>query len=389
MTSPKSRLPLQLTIITFGRLLFNTGVRVVYPFAPAFARGLGVPLADVYSLIALRNFAGFLSPLFSPLSARYGRRATMAGALLFFAIGCAVVFIWPAYWPFGLTLAVIALAKVIYDPAMQAYVGDNVPYAKRGRAISITELSWAGALLLGAPAVGLLIRTMGWQAPFVWLAVLAGITAVFLWRVLPQTKSRTDSRGSDLRDVWRVVRHNRVIWAAMLFTALIMASNELLFIVFGGWLEFNFGLSLLALGFSASLIGGAEVLGEVFSGWSVDRFGKRPVVMLTGSLNVAASLLLPFTDFNLPLALTAYFLLFLFFEITVVGSIPLLTEIVPSARTVVMSSVLAASALGRALGAWLGPALFSEVGFVGNGIAAAVLMTLAVLVLAYGIREGE
>ncbi len=389
MTSSKSRLPLQLTIITFGRLLLNTGLRVVYPFAPAFARGLGVPLADVYHLIALRNFTGLLSPLFSPLSARYGRRATMAGALLFFTLGCAIVFIWPAYWPFGLTLAVIALAKVIYDPAMQAYVGDNVSYAKRGRAISITELSWAGALLLGAPAVGLLIRTMGWQAPFVWLAILAGITAVFLWRILPQTKSRSDSRGSDLRDVWRVVRQNRVIWAAMLFTALLMASNELLFIVFGGWLEFNFGLSLLALGFSASLIGGAEVLGELSAGWSVDRFGKRPVVILTGSLDVVASLLIPFTSFSLPLALAAYFLLFLFFEITVVGSIPLLTEIVPSARTVVMSSVLAASALGRALGAWLGPVLFSEVGFVGNGIAAAVLMLLAVLDLAYGIREGE
>lgn len=387
MKRQKTSLSLQLIIITFGRLLLNTGLRVVYPFAPAFARGLGVPLADIYHLIALRNFAGFLSPLFSPLSTRYGRRATMAGALLFLAAGCAVVFVWPAYWPLGLTLAVVALAKVIYDPAMQAYVGDNVPYAKRGRAISVTELSWAGALLLGAPAVGLLIRTMGWQAPFVWLAVLAGVTAVLLWRVLPQTQRKQDHRGADLRDVWRVVRQHRVIWAAMLFTTLIMTSNELLFIVFGGWLELNFGLSLLALGFSASLIGGAEVIGEIFSGWSVDRFGKRPVVIITGSLNVVAGLLLPFTSFSLPLALAAYFLLFLFFEITVVGSIPLLTEIVPSARTVVMSSVLAASALGRAAGAWAGPVLYAEVGFVGNGVAAAVLMALAVLVLAYGIHE--
>ena len=387
MRPAQSRLPVRLAVITFGRLLFNTGLRVVYPFAPAFARELGVPLAAVYDLIAWRNFTGFLSPLFSPLPARYGRRATMAGALLLLAAGYAVVFIWPAYWPFGLTLAVIALAKVIYDPAMQAYVGDNVPYARRGRAISVTELSWAGALLLGAPAVGWLISVFGWQAPFVWLAVLAGGTAVLLWRVLPRTRRRNGARGDNLRDVWRVVRQNRVIWAAVLFTTLIMASNELLFIVFGGWLEFNFGLNLLALGFSAGLIGGAEMLGEIFSGWSVDRFGKRQIVIMTGSLNMTASLLLPFTGFSLPLALGAYFLLFLFFEITVVGSIPLLTEIVPSARAVVMSSVMAASALGRAAGAWAGPPLYNEVGFWGNGIAAAALMGAAVLVLAYGIRE--
>ncbi|MEJ2749792.1 MAG: hypothetical protein P8183_18070, partial [Anaerolineae bacterium] len=87
----------QLVVITFARLLLNTGLRMVYPFAPALARGLGVELTSVYQLITLRNFSGFFSPVFGPLSERYGRRLVMAGAILLFGVGTAVVVIWPAY----------------------------------------------------------------------------------------------------------------------------------------------------------------------------------------------------------------------------------------------------------------------------------------------------
>ena len=95
--------------------------------------------------------------------------------MLLFSLGCFIVVIWPTYWALGLTLAAMGVAKVIYDPAMQAHVGDVVPYAQRGKAIAFTEYSWALALLLGAPAAALAIQKWGWQSPFFWLALLAGL----------------------------------------------------------------------------------------------------------------------------------------------------------------------------------------------------------------------
>ncbi|MFQ5436390.1 MAG: MFS transporter, partial [Anaerolineae bacterium] len=136
MSEKKPSLSLQLIVISLARLLLNTGLRVVYPFAPALARGLGMELTAVTNLITLRNFSGFFSPLFGPLSERHGRRAVMVGAMLFFSGGTALVFLWPAYWPLGVTLIIISLSKLIYDPAMQAYVGDIVPYHQRGKAIA-------------------------------------------------------------------------------------------------------------------------------------------------------------------------------------------------------------------------------------------------------------
>ncbi len=362
---------------------------MVYPFAPAFARQLGVPVTAVYRLVTIRNLAGFLSPLFGPLSERFGRRAILFGSMIFFSAGCLLVWLQPSYWLFGAALIIISVAKVVYDPAMQAYVGENVPYKQRGKALAVTELSWAGALLVGGPLLGIAIERQGWSAAFFWLGLFGVITAVSLRKFLPSANKTTGGRGTSLVDYGRVMWQHPVIWAAMLYNVLVMAGNETIFLVFGDWMELSFGLSLLALGASAGVIGGAEITGELFAGWSVDRFGKRPVIITTGLLNALICLLIPLTSGNLTSALAAYFALFLTFEITIVGGVPLMTEIVPSARSVVMSSVIAAGALGRALGSWLGPFLFSQFGFSSNGWVSAMITAVATLLLALWIREAN
>ena len=372
-----------------ARLCLNTGLRMVYPFAPAFARQLHVPVTAVYRLVTIRALAGFLSPLFSPLSERFGRKAIMFGSMIFFSAGCLLVWLWPSYWLLGAALIIISIAKVIYDPAMQAYVGETVPYRQRGKALAVTELSWAGALLVGGPLLGVAIERRGWSASFFWLGLFGVITAVFLWRFLPKAHKAGPGRGATLADYLRVVRQHPVIWAAMLYHILTQAGNETIFIVYGDWMERNFGLSLLALGASAGVVGGAEIIGELFAGWSVDRFGKRPVVIATGLLNALICLLIPLSGGSLTAALAAYFALFLAFEISIVGSVPLLTEIVPPARSVVMSSAIAAGALGRALGSWLGPFLFNNFGFSSNGLISAIITAVATLLLALWIREGS
>ena len=112
VTNPKpTRLSWQLILITLARLCLNTGLRMVYPFAPAFARQLNVPVTAVYRLVTLRNLSGLLSPLFGPLSERFGRKATMFGAMLLFSAGCLLVWLWPSYGLFGAALIIISIAS--------------------------------------------------------------------------------------------------------------------------------------------------------------------------------------------------------------------------------------------------------------------------------------
>jgi predicted MFS family arabinose efflux permease len=387
LTANRLRLLGQLAVLTASRLLVSTGLRMVYPFLPELSRGLNVSLVDMAGLVSLRNFAGLLSPAFSPLSERRGRRPVLVLAMLLFAAGCLVVFFWPSYWFFGLALAAVSVAKVIFDPAMQAFLGDNVSYRQRGKAISITELSWAGAFFLGVPAAGLAIQRFGWPAPFLALGLLGLGGAFLISRVIP-IADRRQQHVTSLGQTWLVIRRSRVIWAAAAYILLVMAANELILIVFGGWMEGSFGLTLGALGLASGVIGGAEVTGEVLTGLAVDHFGKRPIIIATGLLASAMYFLIPRTSTSLTAALGSLFLLFLFFEMAVVGGVPLMTELVPQARGVVMSVVLAAAGLGRALGAVAGPLLWSGLGFPALGAIAAVVMLAAVVILARWLREG-
>lgn len=377
-----------LGILTFARFLQNTLLRIVYPFAPAFARGLGVPVATIYFLVSLRNLIGLFSPLFAALPERYGRRVVMSISVVVFSAAALLVAGVPAVWSLGVALVVGGAVKVIYDPAMQSYLGDVVPYAQRGKALSVTEFGWSGAFLLGAPLTGWLIARQGWVSPFLWLG-LAGLPAAFLlWRALPPAaQGRRGTAGMGY--TWQMLRRYPIIWAAALYMMLTMVAQETLFIVYGDWMESSFNLSLTGLGFATTLIGLAEMGGEATAGWSVDRFGKRPVVILCGILNAIIFLIIPFSTGSLATAMAAMIALFFTFEIAVVGAIPLLTELVPSERAAVMSMSLGAMAAGRTIGSLVGPYAWEVAGVAGNSTISAIMMLLAVLVLARWIREGK
>jgi len=91
---------------------------------------------------------------------------------------------------------------------------------------------------------------------------------------------------------------------------------------------------------------------------------------------------------QLTFALAGLFFVFIAFELTIVASIPLMTELVPEARGTVMSSNVAFHAAGRMLGALLGPFLF-QFGFLWIGLAACLLnlVTLGVMILL--VRERQ
>lgn len=376
----------QLSVLTVSRLFLNTGLRMVYPFLPAFARGLGVPIETLAPLVSIRWIASLLSPVFSPLSEKYGRRPILALSLLIFALACIIVVIWPSYWPFGVTIAVIALAKVIYDPAMQAYIGDVVPYGQRGKAIAVTELSWAGAFLLAVPLIGIAMEKQGWEMPFLWLALLGIGGAFLLWRVIPRADQRS-GRITNLRSTVAVIGKYPVIWAASLYIFMLMAANEVLLIVYGSWMESSFELSLATLGLATGVIGAAEIVGEVAVGPIVDWLGKRPVIIITGILTGVVYFIIPSISGSLVFALAGLFILFLFFEMTVVGGVPLMTELVPAARGVVMSVVLAAGGLGRAIGALIGISIWKNSGFQVVGLISGAVMIIAVIILYLWVRE--
>jgi len=77
-------------------------------------------------------------------------------------------------------------------------------------------------------------------------------------------------------------------------------------------------------------------------------------------------------------ALVGLFFFYLSFEFTIVSSIPLMTELLPSARATLMAFNVAAMSLGRAMGAFLAPRLYG-LGFLMVALGAIVFNLLALL----------
>jgi predicted MFS family arabinose efflux permease len=154
------------TTILPARLLLNAQGRIVYPFLPAISRGLGLPFETTALLLAIRGLIGATSPAFGYLSDRIGRKTLMLAGLVTMIVGATLLALGQTFAAALFAFALLGFAKAAYDPAMQAYVADAVPYEKRGRALGTIEYSWAGSWLFGVPVAGFLIARRSWRTPF-------------------------------------------------------------------------------------------------------------------------------------------------------------------------------------------------------------------------------
>jgi len=365
--------------ILLSRTIINASFRVVYPFLPVISRGLGVPLTSVSFLLTLRALAGLSSPLFGPLSDRYGRRSLMLVGLGMMATAAALIAGWPTYGVAIVAFVLFGLSKTAYDPALQAYVGDAVPYHRRGRVWGITELSWSAAWLLGVPAAGFLIERAGWQSPFVALTLLGLVGLLFTWRLPPDQPQRASPTASR----WAGLRHNRSAWLGLAAGLLFVFANENVFVVYGAWMEETFSLSVGALGLASIVIGIAEAVAEGASAGLVDRLGKKTAVLGGLLLNAAAYLLLPLLSGNLVSGFVGLFVLFIAFEFSIVSSIPLISELAPGARGTLMALNVAALSAGRMLGSLTATPLWLHGGLGLNVVVScgAALAAFALLLL--------
>lgn len=385
MPRPPSSLRAQLAAFSIVRTVLNTGYRMVYPFLPALARGLGVDLRSAALAVTARSSLGAAAPLFGWFADRYGRRPALLLALLLSTAALGAVAAWPTYPVFFLSLMLAAAAKMLFDTATQAYIGDRVAYRERGLAIALTEFGWSGAFLIGMPLCGLAIGRAGWSAPFAGLAVLALLSAVVLWRMLPLDPPPAGARPAWSAGLGQILRAPPAL-AGLGVGVLISTANEVINIVYGAHMEQSFGLRVAALGAATALIGLSELSGEGLVAALADRLGKRRAVAWGVALNIAAALALPALAATLPGALAGLFLFYLTFEFTLVSAIPLMTELVPAARATLMAGNLAAHSTGRALGAWLGPLLYAG-GLRANTLAAAAFDLAAIALLLALVRE--
>ena len=367
-----------LLAVLVARTAVNGGFRVVYPFLPEIERGLGVSAATLGIVLAVRALMGLAAPVVPGLSERVGRRRLMLASVATTAVGCALVVASPAGAPaFAVAatgIVLCGLAKPSFDVPMQGWFGARVPYAQRGRVLGITELTWALGLALTVPA-GALIALTSWRAPFVLVVVVAVGGLVAMRRLMAP-----DRPAAGVRRPLRLTRAHVTMLAVIVLFRL---AAEVLFLSYGRWLENAFGLTVAAIGLFTVVVVGAELAGEGAVAAVADRVGLRRSIMVGLIGSAVAYVAIGFVGSSLVAAVAVVVAWFVSFEITVVATVPFVSELAVESRDRLLSLMVMTNAVATAVAALIAAPVFAAVGVRGTGlVATSCVLAAAALLLA-------
>jgi predicted MFS family arabinose efflux permease len=356
------KISFQAVFFTFTKIVLNTMYRMVYPFLAVLGRGVGVEPLAISNALVIRSLLGTVGPFAATISDLRGRRFGMLLGIGLFVLGSGAVILWPVFPMLVVAIILTTLGKFIYDPSMQAYLGDRIAYERRGRSLALIELSWSLAFIIGVPLMGFLIARQGWLAPFPLFVLLGSILFAGVLLSVP----RDGKTGQEKIPYWsniRLIVGSIPAIASLAIGCFSSAANEMVNLNFGLWLEDSFHLQIASLGAASMVIGFAELGGEGFVAGFVDRLGKPRAIGLGLGANCLSAVLLFLLGRSTIGALVGLFLFYLTFEFTIVSCLPLMTEILPGARATLMAFNLAAQSIGRAVGDLLGPRLY-QAGFI-------------------------
>lgn len=380
------QLILSIIAITLGRLVINITKRFPYPFVSAIAGQFAVAPSAIQNVIALNNATGLLSPAFGTVSEKYGRKPVMLVMLGIMSVASFLGVLIPEYSVFVLAMIAFGFGKIIYDPTFQAYCGDVIPLNRRATIMGITELGWAGSLIIASPVVGFILDTGTMRSVFIFLTLCLVVGFIAVWQ-FAESDVRSSTEKNAIKIIspiaaLNIIRQHRPAVFGLIFAFCLTSSNELFFINYGLWMERSFDLALTALGTVTIVVAIAEVIGEFIVIGIADRIGTKRTALGGALLATIFYLIIPSLSNSLPMALAGILFMFVGVETAIVASIPMFTEILPNARAVMMSGNMGAHSLGRVIGAAFGGFIYATTGeFAIVGMIASIVGGICFIVM--------
>ncbi len=372
--SAKSNIGGHVVLFTLIRTVINSAYRMVYAMQPLLAASIGVNLGDLAVALSIRSLLGSFSPFLATFTDTYGRKKGMLFGMTLFTLGMGITAVLQSFIGFIIGASLVVVGNGVFIPSMQSYLSDYVPFERRGKILSITELSWSMGFILGAPALGVLLTRIDWIAPHIVLTVIGLLLMLIFWRIIPADTSKKIKQPL-LQNLGLALRSAPVL-AGVAASISSTGANEVVNMVFSEWIKDSFGLAFATLTIASVVIGGSELASELLSALILDRVSKQKAITVALIINALSSLALPFTKQSLTLTLIALSAIFISFEFFLIGLITLMSEVLPAARASVMAVIIATFSAGRVFGALFGAQLY-QISFLAICLTAVALDVFA------------
>lgn len=338
--------PIDLLVVTSGRLASTTAFRIVYPLLPFLSSRFDVSLQQVATLVALQTAASLASPIGGTFADKYGERKVMLGGLITFIVGALLCSFTDVFWLFQVGYLLIGLATAFYLPSAQSYLSARSPYEQRGRMLGIFETAWAISAIVGVAPLMYLIdlqNNISWAYGILAAVGAFGFLSVFQ---LPEHHTQRNTESSEPGFSWETIKMPS-LWFLLLFPFLTLGGNDLFFVTQSTWLKDVMGANESMLGNLFVLIGIAELTGSLAVVGFSDRLGKRRSVLASFTITSLCLVLMPILDSSIVATIVILFIFYFMIEYAIVATFPLLSEALPQARGTMMALVSATIGFGR------------------------------------------
>jgi predicted MFS family arabinose efflux permease len=274
--------------LLFGNFVIGTGVMVVPGTLNDIGTSLNVSVSTAGQLIAAAAAVMCLgAPLLASVVAGWDRRRLLALSLLWYAVFLGLSALMPSFGSLLVVRIVTVVAPAIFTPQAAACVGLLVAPEQRGRAITFVFLGWSVASVLGLPIGALIGGTLGWRVAFAFVAVLSLVSAVWVWRAMPDgIKPPALSRAA-----WGEALRSPALMLCVVVTLLYSAGQFVLFSYFAPYFKAMLAITPLQLSMLFAWFGVFGLLGNIVMSRHIDRMGA-PRAVMWGVSAMALSLLL-------------------------------------------------------------------------------------------------
>ncbi|MGS5089299.1 MFS transporter [Hydrogenophaga sp. A37] len=197
---------------------------IMMPLGPQFTRLFGISDAQFGLLVSAYTLAAGVSGLAAATYVdRFDRKHLLLTLYVLFALATLACGLAPGYGFLMVARVAAGVFGGVLSALSQTIVADVIPFERRGRAMGIVMSSFSVSTVLGVP-LGLFMAThLGWQAPFIGIAVLSGALALGAATTLPPLNHHLKAK--DRPSAWRgigIVLADRNHQQAFAFSALLM-----------------------------------------------------------------------------------------------------------------------------------------------------------------------
>lgn len=252
---------------------------IMMPLGPEFIKVFSINTHQFGLLLSSYTFAAAIAGIFATYYIdRFERRQILLILYACFILATLACALAPSYEALFVARAFAGAFGGILGSLVQTIVADAIPFERRGKALGTVMAAFSVSTVAGVP-LGLFlanhIPSLGWRAPFVFIALVSTLILYLAYRNIPKISGHLDHvhEGSRFAQIFRILTAPEHL-KAFLFMAFIMITGFSVIPYIALYLTTNVGINVSYISLIYLCGGIATLMSSRFIGHMADKYGK-------------------------------------------------------------------------------------------------------------------